>query len=104
SPGKLLGWAPRIWPLLFKNAGEMHVEVGESAATVRITGLPPGVSENRDYLRGTASAIAAIFDLVGVTGESRLGEHGHGEACFELAWTPAAGSQGPGFTGRPAEV
>jgi len=90
SPGKLLRWAPRIWPLLFKDAGEMHVEAGEGKATVRLSELPPGVSENRDYLRGTASSIAAIFDLVGVEGESRLAEHGDGEARFELSWTPAA--------------
>jgi len=91
SPDKLFGWAPRVWPLLFKDAGELRVEVREAEATVWLVGLPPGVSENGDYLLGTASAIAAVFDLVGVAGECRLADHGGGEARFELHWTPASG-------------
>jgi hypothetical protein len=86
SPGKLLGWAPRIWPLLFRDVAELHIEVGPAAATLRLVDLPPEVSEHRDYLRGTASAIAAVFDLTGVAGECRLADHGGGEARFELEW------------------
>jgi hypothetical protein len=89
SPGRLLRWGPRIWPLLFKDAGEMRVDAGDGTATVRFVGLPPEVADHRDYLLGTASAIGAVFDLSGVPGSCRLVEHGAGGARFELDWRAA---------------
>jgi hypothetical protein len=86
SPGKLLRWAPRIWPLLFKDMGELVAETGEGRAAVQLTGLPPEVAEDREYLMGTASALAAVFDLSGVAGDSRLVDHGNGAARFALSW------------------
>jgi hypothetical protein len=87
SPGKLLGWAPRIWPLIFRDAGGLRVEVGDGRATLWLERLPPEVADHRDYLMGTAAAIAAVFDLTSVTGDCRLGEHGRGAARFELEWS-----------------
>jgi len=91
SPGKLFGWAPRVWPLIFKDAGALHVELGDARATIRLVDLPPGIADNVDYLHGTASAIAAVFDLVGVRGDCRLVGHGNGGARFELDWERADG-------------
>jgi hypothetical protein len=87
SPGKLLRWSPRIWPLLFKDMGDLAVEAGDGTAAVTLSGLPPEVAENREYLTGTASALAAVFDLSGVPGESCLVDHGDGQARFALSWS-----------------
>lgn len=87
SPGKLVRWAPRIWPLVMKDAGVMRVESQEDgAATVWLEGLPPLIADEGDYLAGTAAAIAAVFDLAGTAGHCRLVEHGHGRARFALIW------------------
>lgn len=87
SPGKLVRWAPRIWPLVMKDAGVMRVaSEKEGEATVWLEGLPPLIADERDYLMGTASAIAAVFDLAGTAGDCRLVEHGQGRARFHLRW------------------
>jgi hypothetical protein len=88
-PGKILRWAPRAWALLFRDLGEMSVETADERATVRITGLPPEVSESREYLMGSAAAIASVFDLTGYQGSCELAQHGQGEARFEVTWQEA---------------
>jgi len=85
-PEKILGWAPRVWPLLFRDAGELRVEAKEGHATLWLEGLPPEVAENRDYLVGTAAAISAIFDLTGMAGACQLEESGRGQARFAARW------------------
>lgn len=86
SPGRLLRWAPRIWPLLLRDAGQLRVEAGEAQATVWLEGLPAEMAEHREYLMGTASAVGAVFDLAGTRGTCRLAEHGGGRARIELTW------------------
>jgi len=88
-PGKILRWAPRAWSLLFRDLGEMEVEVREDHATVRISGLPPEVAESREYLLGSAAAIASVFDLTGYQGTCELRQHGEGQARFEVRWQDA---------------
>jgi len=85
----LLRWAPRAWSLIFRDAGEMHVEAREGEASILLRGLPLEVSESRPYLLGTAAALSALFGLTQVTGSCRLASQDAGEARFELCWTSA---------------
>ena len=86
----LLRWAPRVWSLLFRDAGELAVEIAEGHATLRITDMPPEVATSRPYLVGSAAAISAIFDLTRETGVCKLEAWEGQEARFELRWGTSA--------------
>jgi hypothetical protein len=85
-PGKLLRWSPRVWSLLFRDLGRLEVEIEAGHAAVLMLDLPPEVAGSREYLLGSAAAIAAVFDLTGYEGTCELREHGKGRARFELGW------------------
>lgn len=88
---RLLGWSPRAFGLLFRDVGEMSVEIGAGAdtATIRLTGLPPEVADSRAYLLGMAAALSAVFTLTGADGRANLAAAADGEARFELSWQHA---------------
>jgi hypothetical protein len=85
-PGKVLRWAPRVWSLLFRDMGRLEVEIQPGRAAVLMLDLPAEVAESREYLLGSAAAIAAVFDLTGYQGTCELREQGRGRARFELTW------------------
>lgn len=85
----LLRWAPRIWGLLFRDAGTLLAEASPGQASVRIHGLPPEVANSRPYLLGMAAALSAIFDLTREQGTCRLEASERQEARFELRWGAA---------------
>ncbi len=89
TPGKMLRWAPKVWGLLFRDVGHMEVEADDETrtATVTLTGLPPEVSDSRNYLLGSGAAISGVFDVTHVEGSYDLVEHGDGRARIDLRWS-----------------
>jgi hypothetical protein len=70
EPASLLRQAPRAWKTVYRDAGEVHYEIGEGAE--RLLGfrqLPIEVVGNRFYLEAIAGAFESVYTLCRVVGE-----------------------------------
>lgn len=93
SPGRLLSWSPRVYTLLFRDAGEIcFVEEGRNAGRIEMRDLPPELVARREYFEGSAAAISAVFDLLRTKGEVRLDaiDPVRRSASFRIEWEPDA--------------
>lgn len=69
----LLKWTPNVWGAVYRDCGRVVVEeVSPGRARIALEDLPLSVCESADYLRGTAAAIAGIYDVTEVDGKVEL--------------------------------
>lgn len=89
SLGRMIGWAPKIWGLVYRDAGEMVLTLAEPGRVrLDLLRIPRVISMSPCYLEGSAETFAGCFDVVGVEGEVRLigPDPTMGSAGFELTW------------------
>jgi hypothetical protein len=86
SPSRLLGWAPRVWALLYRDCGSMRCEINDASARLVLEDLPPEITASRNYLVGSAAAIGGLFDLLRIEGSSELERLEGARAEFLLRW------------------
>ena len=87
---KMIGWAPKIWGLIYRDAGEMVVsEAREGRVRLDLLDIPLVISASPNYLYGSAETFAGLFDVVGVDGAVRLigPDLENRSAGFELSWS-----------------
>jgi len=85
--------APRVWNLIYRDAGEMAVrERGPGRLCLEIHDLPLAIAASRNYLAGSAATFAGFFDVVGVEGRvEMLGpDLATRSAAFVLSWADNA--------------
>jgi len=89
SLGRMIGWAPKIWGLVYRDAGEMVVTSAElGRVRLDLIEIPRVISASPHYLEGSAETFAGLFDVAGVEGCVRLigPDPAVGSAGFELTW------------------
>ena len=89
SPARVLGWAPKVYAQILRDAGEMRFELdAPGSARLELERLPACVAESADYLDGIAAAIGGGFDFLNEKGEVRMEAHtpAAGRATFRLDW------------------
>jgi hypothetical protein len=89
SLGKVIGWAPKVWGLVYRDAGEMVVsDAADGRVQLDLIDVPLVIASSSNYLRGSAETFAGFFDLAGVDGEVRLlgPDLERRWAGFELCW------------------
>jgi hypothetical protein len=87
---KMIGWAPKVWGLIYRDAGEMVVsEAREGWVRLDLLGIPSVISSSPNYLYGSAETFAGFFDVAGVDGSVRLigPDLEKRRAGFELSWS-----------------
>ena len=87
---KVIGWAPRVWGLIYRDAGEMVVaEAREGRVRLDLLDIPLVISASPNYLYGSAETFAGFFDVAGVDGAVRLigPDLEKRSAGFELTWS-----------------
>jgi hypothetical protein len=90
-----LNWVSKGFGLLYRDCGDWAViERGEGSASLEVRGLPPDFAKDRVWLESTASALGALFTLVGVQGAVVLRETdlAAGRAVYRLRWSRLSGS------------
>jgi hypothetical protein len=98
SPGKLFGWAGRIWSHVTTGCGTMRLEsAGDSVATLLLEGVPSEVA-TPVYLDAVAGTLEAVFVVCEVDGKVDM-EPEPGGARFLARWTPTAPGQAPAAGG-----
>jgi hypothetical protein len=91
APGRVLGWSTKFWAQLYRDAGRLaYVADGGNAGRLELRDLPACVVESRNYLLGMAAALDAVFVLLDVEGDARLGavDVAARSADIRLAWKP----------------
>jgi hypothetical protein len=89
SPGKLFGWAGRIWSHVTTGCGAMRLESGgDSEATLLLEGVPFEIARPV-YLDAVAGTLEAVFVVCEVDGTVDM-EPEPGGARFLARWTPTA--------------
>jgi hypothetical protein len=69
KPGTWLGWAPRLWPSIYRNCGEFTVsESAPNGCTLTYTHVPPVIARSRGYLLGLCGACEGAIQLCKTTG------------------------------------
>lgn len=94
GPAQMLKWAPRIWNLVYRDAGDFRVtDVQARTAVVELRELPDVICESRVYLDGTAASLLGYFDTVDHECAVRLSgpDPVRRTASFELRWCPREG-------------
>lgn len=82
-------WVPRVWNLIYRDAGEMAVrERGEGRLCLEVTDIPLAISASRNYLVGSAATFGGYFDVAGVEGTVDLEgpDLETRSAAFVLTW------------------
>jgi hypothetical protein len=90
SLAKMIGWAPRIWGLVYRDAGEMVVsEAREGRVRLDLLDIPLVISASPNYLYGSAEIFAGFFDVAGVNGNVRVigPDLANRSAGFDLSWS-----------------
>jgi hypothetical protein len=85
----VLRWAPKVWSHLFRDAGLLqYVAVSPDAARLELAGLADEVMQGPAWLDGSAGAVGAVFDILGVDGTVELdGPHRTSRsAVMRVAW------------------
>jgi hypothetical protein len=92
---KTVSWVPRIWALIYRDAGEMSVqERGEGRLCLELTDIPLAIAASRNYLGGWAETLAGFFDVAGIEGRVDLvgPDLQNRSARFVLIWSRAGQS------------
>ncbi len=90
SIARMIGWAPKVWGLIYRDAGEMVVsEAREGRVQLDLLGIPLVISGSPNYLLGSAETFAGFFDAAGVDGAVRLigPDLENRSAGFEFSWS-----------------
>ena len=90
SLGKMIGWAPKVWGLIYRDAGEMVVgEARPGRVRLDLLDVPLVISASPNYLYGSAEIFAGFFDVAGVDGNVRVigPDLEKRSAGFELSWS-----------------
>jgi hypothetical protein len=90
SLGKMIGWAPKVWGLVYRDAGEMVVsEARDGRVRLDLLDIPLVISASPNYLYGSAETFAGFFDVAGVDGNVRVIGPDLANRCagFELSWS-----------------
>jgi len=90
SLAKMFGWAPKVWGLIYRDAGEMVVsEAREGWVRLDLIDIPLVISASPNYLYGSAEIFAGFFDVARVDGTVRLigPDLANRSAGFELSWS-----------------
>lgn len=62
-------WTPRVWSVIYRDAGEVSViDLGPTALDFELRGLPQAMLDNPNYLLGFVAAFEAGFEVYGVQG------------------------------------
>lgn len=70
APARVLGWAPKMWSQIYRDAGTMEwVAEGTGAGRFELRELPACVAASRPYLIGIAAALSAGLEMIGVEGD-----------------------------------
>jgi hypothetical protein len=88
---EVLRWAPRVWNLIYRDAGEMVVRSRDAGfLCLEIRDLPLAISASRHYLAGSAATFAGFLDVAGVEGQVSLEgpDLSSRSAAFVLRWSP----------------
>jgi hypothetical protein len=86
---RALGLAPRIWGLVYRDAGEMTVaECTVGRIRFDLCGIPLAIAASPNYLAGTAATLAGFFDVARVDGRVELigPDLRNGCASLVLSW------------------
>ena len=81
--------APRIWGLVYRDAGEMTVaERSDGRIRFDLCGIPLAIAASPNYLAGTAATLAGLFDIARVDGRVDLTgpDLRRGRASLSLSW------------------
>lgn len=90
SLSRVIGWAPKVWGLIYRDAGEMVVgESCEGRVRLDLLDIPLVIATSPNYLHGSAETFAGFFDVAGVDGAVRLiGPCLESRSAgFELTWS-----------------
>lgn len=84
-----VSWAPRVWALIYRDAGEMRVqERGRGRLCLELVDIPLAIAASRNYLDSWAETFAGFFDVAGIEGRVDLvgPDLQTRRARFVLAW------------------
>jgi hypothetical protein len=90
SLARVIGWAPKVWGLVYRDAGEMVVgDAREGHVRLELIDIPLVFATSPNYLSGSAETFAGFFDVAGVDGAVRLIEPclESRRAGFDLTWS-----------------
>lgn len=89
SLARTIRWAPKVWGLIYRDAGEMAVSSAlDGHVELLLRDIPPVIAASPTYLCGSAETFAGFFDVVGVAGRVELigPELATRQARFDLTW------------------
>jgi hypothetical protein len=87
---RAFAWVPRIWGLIYHDAGEMVVAAAEPGRVrLELRRIPLAIASNPNYLAGSAETFAGFFDFAGVDGHVELigPDLATRSAAFVLTWS-----------------
>jgi hypothetical protein len=85
SPGRLFGWAGRVWGHVTMGCGDMRLDSGNDwAATLLLEGMPADLARPA-YLDAVAGTLEAVFEVCEVAGQVAVVPL-DGGARFEATW------------------
>ena len=87
---KMIGWAPKVWGLVYRDAGRMVVAAAEEGRMrLELVDIPLAIASSPHYLAGSAETFAGFFDVAGVDGEVELigPDLATRSAAFVLTWS-----------------
>jgi hypothetical protein len=86
---RAITWAPKVWGLIYRDAGEMVVASREEGCVrLELRDIPLVIAASPNYLLGSAETFAGFFDVAGVTGAVELvgPDLTRRNAVFVLRW------------------
>ena len=86
---RVMAWAPKVWGLIYRDAGRMVVGAAEDGRVrLDLLEIPLVIANSPNYLYGPAETLAGFFDVAGIEGRVRLigPDVERRRAGFELTW------------------
>jgi hypothetical protein len=86
---KAVTWAPKVWSLIYRDAGEMVVaERQRGAIALELRQMPLVIAASANYLQGSDATFSGFFDVAGVQGAADLAgpDLATRSARFTLRW------------------
>jgi len=81
----LLRFAPRIWPSLFRNCGELVVTCSDQCLQLTLINAPEIIVRSRPFLLSLAGAFDGVITLCKGKGRAEIASAGDGRVVFEVA-------------------
>jgi hypothetical protein len=91
TPAAFLRWSRRVYPMVFRAAGEAHGEVlGTGHGRLWYAGLPAVCVASDPWLDSAQGSLYGIFDFLAIDGVVRIDKtrRAEGRLDLELEWTP----------------